>query len=376
MTTRNAIGTVFFFGLFLFITWQAIRLFEPFFGPLLAAALLAIVFYPLHEWLGRKIRFRRPTYHALLTDLAVFLFFVVPFGLLVWAAVVQVETLLPSIKPFADRVVSAVRTQSADRLPGAKYLPPFIKKRIDFRSDDMQERVQRLTSTGLSRVATLGGALARNTVTIVFALVIVLFSLFFFFRDGPTWYRQWNDYLPLTKDAKARIDEKVHDTIIGVVRGTFITALAQSSFATVGFFIARIDAALFLGFLSFVATLIPSVGTALVWVPVAIYLFLTGQVGWGIFMVVWGFIVGLIDNVVRPYVVGDKADLPFFWLFFAILGGLQIFGFKGLVLGPLILALMPVLLDIYRVRFLEAGHGGEPDIVTSDKATGGKNAHP
>jgi predicted PurR-regulated permease PerM len=105
---------------------------------------------------------------------------------------------------------------------------------------------------------------------------------------------------------------------------------------------------------TFAATLIPSVGTALIWVPVAIYLFIAGLVGKGIFMVLWGILaIGLIDNVVRPLVVGNKADMPFFWLFFAILGGLDAFGIKGLILGPLILGLMPVLLDIYRSRYTE-----------------------
>jgi predicted PurR-regulated permease PerM len=377
MTTRNSVSTLFFFGLLLFMTYQAGRLFAPFFGPLLAAALLAIVFYPLHRWFGRKFRFRGPSAHALLSDLLVFLFFVVPLGLLIWAAVVQVDTVLPAVKPVAERVTSAVRSRSLEKLPGFKYVPTFIKQRIDFRSEEMQSRLESLASTGFSRVAALGTALAKNTFTITLNLIIVLFSLFFFFRDGPRWYAAWNNHLPLSKDAKKRIDAKIHDTVIGVVRGTFLTSLAQSTAATIGYFALGIRAALFLGFLTFAATLIPSIGAALVWVPIAILLFIKGSIVKGCILIGWGVVVvGLLDNVLRPIVVGDKADLPFFWLFFAILGGIQVFGFKGLVLGPLILGIMPVLLEIYRSRFLETPHSGSTDIVAADKQTGGKSAHP
>jgi predicted PurR-regulated permease PerM len=107
------------------------------------------------------------------------------------------------------------------------------------------------------------------------------------------------------------------------------------------------------------AGLLPVIGTALVWVPLSVSAFLQGHPGQGFFLLCWGFlVVGLVDNVLRPYLVGKNSDVSFFMLFISLLGGLQVWGFKGVIIGPLVVAIAPVIFDVYKKRYMH-----EPEVL-------------
>jgi predicted PurR-regulated permease PerM len=219
--------------------------------------------------------------------------------------------------------------------------------------DTLPEKFDRWASQSVGLAAASGAALAKNTLGFLIAFALLVFSLFFMFRDGNRYYDEWNRLLPMPAGSKRRLDDKIHSTIIGVVRGTFITALAQTLVSVVGFIIVGTPALVLLGLASFAATIIPGIGPALIWAPVAIYYLLAGSYFRGIFLILWGVLVtGLIDNVLRPYVVGKRVDMPVFWLFLSILGGLQSFGIAGVLLGPLVITVLGFLLDIYRDVYL------------------------
>ena len=133
----------------------------------------------------------------------------------------------------------------------------------------------------------------------------------------------------------------------------FLTALVQGITGAVGYLIVGAPAVAVLGFLTALASLIPSIGTTLVWLPLAVVYFIKHAYLKGIFVLAWGlFVVGLLDNFLRPLFMRGKSDLPFLALFFGLLGGMQIWGFKGILLGPLLMAVLPALLDAYRQRYL------------------------
>jgi predicted PurR-regulated permease PerM len=278
---------------------------------------------------------------------------IIPFGLFVWAAIAQSDAVIPLAKTGAQKVSQLIKKSPTESLPVLRRLPSYITDRVDTRSADVRARLADSAQNVVGYAAAAGTALAKNAVNVLLDLFVLLFALFFFFRDGPVWYAEAGELLPLNQDHKRRLDRRIHATIIGVVRGTFITSVAQSAVATLAFFIIGLPGALVLGFMTFIATIIPTVGTALIWVPVALYFLFAGPLWKGLFMVAAGvFGIGLIDNIVRPLVVRGDSELPFFWLFFAILGGLQVFGMMGVLLGPLMIAVMPILFDIYRTRYL------------------------
>jgi len=196
------------------------------------------------------------------------------------------------------------------------------------------------------------GGLAKNTFELITDFFIMLFTLFFLFRDGHRLYAAFYDALPIEESHKALIFDRLDHTMIAVVRGTLLTALAQGVAAGTAYWALGVPFPVFLGSLSALFSLIPFGGTALVWGPVAAYLFWTAPVWKGIAMVSVGVgLVGLMDNFLQPLLVGSGADLPVLFLFFASLGGLAYFGFIGLFLGPILLGIALAAFQIYRDNY-------------------------
>ena len=205
------------------------------------------------------------------------------------------------------------------------------------RKNAAQNAVQFLLVRG--RTALLG-ALA-----LVGDLTLTLFVLFFFLRDGDTMAARAKRLIPLEEKRKASLDRHLQDVTHAVVFGTVVTALVQGSLIGVAFWITGLRSPVVFGVLATVASFIPFVGTGLIWVPAAIFLFAKGFVGKAIFMAVWGALVaGSADNFLRPALVSGRAEMGTLTVFFGALGGLAAFGFAGLFLGPVVLALALALI--------------------------------
>ena len=361
--SRQAVTIAGFFIVFLFMLFQALRLVAPFFAPLLGAAVLAIVFFPLHRRIGHWIP-RHRGLQAFLSDLAVLILFVLPFGLVLWAAVAQTAAIFPRAEEESARVAQFVRKAPTESFPLLQRLPPSLRHQLDMHSTQIRER---LTESARGIVAFLAhkvSTFAQHTFHALVAIGVLLFSLFFFFRDGPNMVASLHRLVPLPTGARERLDDRVRRTVVGVVRGTFLTSLAQGVLCTIGFLIAGTGASILLGVLAAVCSIIPGVGTAIVWIPVSLFLIFTGVTAKGIFLLIWGVaIVAGLEHLLRPWLMGSAGDLPLFWLVFSILGGLEVFGVKGLLLGPLIMGTVAVLFEIYESRFL----ADEPFVLLDDK---------
>jgi len=349
---RSWLKPAFFFLLYGFMLYEGARLLEPFSGPLICAIAIGIVFFPMHDWLVTKLGKRSLWWAALLSDLAVLLFFVVPIGFILWAVIDEADDLLPFIKSWFDQALLWLKGNPLNS-PWLEHLPMALRRQLDLSSAAAQQRLDGLANHSLTILATMSTAIAGHALSAVVDVLIFLFVLFFVFRDGEALMARLTELLPLDIKSKGEIVQKLKLTVFGVMRGTFLTALLQGACATIGFLIVQTEGAILLGVMTAFATLIPSVGTAFVWIPVALIYFLTGHIVKGIFVVAWGIlVVGILDNIVRPYIVGSKADMPFLWLFLGILGGLEVFGLLGLLLGPIIVGIIPVLSEIYEQRYM------------------------
>lgn len=346
--TSDRIGAAFFAALLLFILYQAARMLAPFFGPLLCAIAAAIVCYPVHAWISRRLKGWGASLRALVSLGVIWLFAVVPLTFIIWSTAAEIQAVLPEVKTATHSLIAKVATFQAQHRDWRDRLPRRIAERLDAGSMNLGEKLANASEAFLGFLAEGAAGLARNVLDFVFDLLLFLLALFFLLRDGPDMVRQLQDVLPLSAALKGRLAERTKDTVEGVVRGAVIVGLAQGFAAMVGFFIVGARAAVLLGCLTAVASLVPAVGTALVWVPVSLAYLVTGSIWKGVFLIAWGLMIGVLDNVVRPAAVGSKADIPFLWLTFSLLGGLQVFGLKGLLLGPLIFAILPILLDIFK----------------------------
>ena len=199
--------------------------------------------------------------------------------------------------------------------------------------------------------AQLGGVL-KNALLLIINFLIMVIALFFFFRDGDMYYRTALEILPFTDEQKASITKKLSGTFSAVINGIFLVALLQGIVTGIGFAIFGIPFYVLWGFLAFILALLPVVGAAAVWLPGAIYLLLTGQTLNGFLLAIWGLLfVSTPDNFLKPILIGKQAKIPVFFLFLGILGGIKVYGVLGILFGPLIVTLVMVFIQIYRVEY-------------------------
>ena len=333
------------------VLYQLALVFAPFFTPILWALILARLFYPLYQYLLRLMR-GQATLSAFLSTLAVTFVAVLPVAYLAFLAITE------TIHAY-QAAITWLQGGGLKRLPAALMGLPLIGNisqellgRFVLAYGDLQgslleggKAVSAVLLTGVS-------GLAKNTFDLITDFFIMLFTLFFFFRDGHRLYDVFYDAVPIDEGHKAAIFDRLTQTMVAVVRGTLLTALAQGLVAGLIYWVLNVPFPVFLGSMSALFSLLPFGGTALVWVPVATYLFWTAPLWKGIVMIEAGVgLVGLMDNYLQPLLVGSGADLPVLFLFFATIGGLAYFGFIGLFLGPILLGIAIATFKIYRENY-------------------------
>lgn len=216
-------------------------------------------------------------------------------------------------------------------------------------------------------VARHGGAVVGGLAGLLLGFALVLLSMFFFYTEGEAILGQLSLLSPLPKKYDSMFAARFKDVIDATFRGQMFTGIAQGVVTGIGLAIASVPGAGFWAAVAALLSLIPMVGAAAVWVPASVYLAIAASMGerpwWhAIFLAAWGAIpVSLVDNIVRPWAMKGKAQLPAIPLLFAVLGGLQAFGFVGLVIGPLVFSLLASIIDIYKKSF-SADAAGESKV--------------
>jgi predicted PurR-regulated permease PerM len=191
-------------------------------------------------------------------------------------------------------------------------------------------------------------AITRSVPAALIRLGITLVTFFFFLRHGAGWIQKLQGGLPIETEHSRGLIEIAGQTINAVFRGVLLTAAAQGCLAGLGYWVAGAQTPILLGIATFVASMIPFFGAAGIWVPTCIVIYLSGHTWAAIGLAVWGtLVVSLVDNFLKPYLIGREMKLPVLWLFLAIIGGLKLFGFLGVIVGPAALALAFACYRIY-----------------------------
>ena len=252
------------------------------------------------------------------------------------------------------RGISRIRELVSSLQPGGAlrhFLERLVKwlTHLGIEPQRLADQVRDATAEASVRLASIATTVAGTTFAILLAIFFLILSMFFVLQNWSALSRRAEIMLPLRpRDTRALFDEfrRVGRTVL---LGTLLTGLAQGLLATIGYFITRVPEAPLLGALTTVASLLPGVGTLLVWVPAGLYLILSGHAGLGIAELVYGaaVVVGLSDYIIRPRLVGGHGEAPALLTFVALFGGLEVFGLIGLILGPVITSLAVALLRIY-----------------------------
>jgi predicted PurR-regulated permease PerM len=338
------------------LLYQLALIFAPFFTPILWAMILVRLFYPWYSYLLRSLN-GHATLSAGLSTLMVTLVAVLPVGYLAFLAVTE------TIHAYQAAMVW-LQGGGLERLPELAAGLPLIGRasqsvvgQFIIAYGDLQGSLLEGGKAVSGALLTGMSGLAKNTFELVTDFFIMLFTIFFLFRDGHRLYRAFYSAIPIEDSHKAAIFERLNQTVVAVVRGTLLTALAQGVVAGLIYWALGVGFPVFLGSLTALLSLLPFGGTALVWIPVAGYLFLTAPLWKGLAMVAIGIgLVGLMDNFLQPILIGSGADLPLLFLFFASLGGLAYFGFIGLFLGPILLCIAIAALKIYQENYGSKAH--------------------
>lgn len=352
----SILSTVFLFGLLLLVLWGCYEIMKPYVSTIVLAGILAALFGPLNRRIVSLLKGRRNA-AALLSCVLLTLVVVLPLFTVLVMVIQQGIDSFRAIQAW----VEAGKHQMLLDVPVVKHIAELADgyfDRIDALVGGVEKpelKLKELLSSVSSKVAGFlinqSGFIIGNVTMLVGNFLLMLFVFFFLVRDEDEILASVLHLSPLSMSKEQQIIAKVKAVARSALLGTLLTALAQAIAGGIAFWIVGLPAAfwaLMIGFTS----LIPVVGTALVWVPAAGYLFVAGKTGYAIFMVVWSVVVvGSIDNFVRPIFMQGSADMSSLLVFLAILGGISYFGLIGLLYGPLLVGLGTVLLYIYALEF-------------------------
>ena len=310
---------------------------QPFIPAITIAVAVAVATWRPQAWLRRRLHSQ--TAAAAVSVALVAGLIVVPLSLLITYLVRQ--------------IIASIHTWQAggglSEWRSIVHLPQPMGRALDWAQANLDLQAQ-LSAIGQS-LAGQAGNLLTGSISLVTQLVIMLFVLFFLYRDQDKALNALRHLLPLSAEEASRMGSRIEDTIRAVVNGSLTVAFVQALLAGVMYTALGVPASVIWGCATFIAALIPMFGTFMVWGPVAVFLVLSGSWVKAIILVVWGGLaVSSIDNLLYPHLVGDRLRLHTIPTFFAILGGIWLFGPAGLILGPLAMAVTIGLLEVWRSR--------------------------
>jgi len=312
------------------------------------AATCAVLFQRIHGRLLRVCRGRRAA-AAVLATITVVLFVVLPFAL-VLAAIAQQGLLLYQAIASGQVNVQAPIDLIERLLPSTTR---FLE-RYGVNIEQLRLSVQEVAAGLTHAIAARALAAGRDVLLLILLFGLMLYLLFFFFRDGDRIVAAVMRVAPLGEDRKHRLLLKFAQVARATVKGTLIVAVAQGGLGAIIFGVVGIRTAVFWGVLMAVLSLLPAVGAGLVWLPAAIILFAGGHVWQGLVVLLGGvFVIGLVDNLLRPIVVGRDTKTPDYLILISTLGGLAAFGLAGFVVGPFIAAGFLVLWEMFAEEYAE-----------------------
>ncbi|QIL72940.1 AI-2E family transporter [Diaphorobacter sp. HDW4B] len=305
---------------------------------------LAILFAPLQKWLLQRMP-KRKNWAALITLSVCLLLVILPLLLIVTSLVTEAGAIYERLKSGQLNVGSYLQTVS-------KALPAWAMQLLDhFHLTSMAEIEDRLSKFGAQAsqfLATKAVDVGSNTLQFVVGFGVMLYLLFFLLRDGSQLAARIRDAVPLDPMHKRKLAAKFTTVIRATVKGNIAVAAVQGALGGLIFWILGIQGPVLWGVIMAFLSLLPAVGAALIWAPVAIYFFATGATWQGVVLVAFcAGIIGSVDNILRPLLVGKDTKLPDYVVLISTLGGMAIFGISGFVIGPMVAALFNAVWDLF-----------------------------
>lgn len=351
-SNSDKIGTVFFFLFLSFSLYLGYLIFEPFLKIIVFSILITIIFYPLFSKINSKIKKR--TLSAVIITLIIIMFILIPGTLFIMFVTDQMISLYPTLANKISNIKDINYYIESIPLISDMYHKLLVGMESFNIKINLEETLRAIFNYVANFIISQGKSIFINFTLFVIGMIFVIITIFFLFRDGKRLYFFVYEVIPLSVKEKDILFTKFYNAIMGVVLGIVLTAIFQGILAGIGYYFAGIDYSFFWGFMTFLASFFPIGGTALVWVPIAIYAFFGKGLFTGIFLTLWGiFVISMIDNIVKPIIIGDRTSIHPMVLAFALLGGLNLFGFVGIFLAPIIVVFVENMLVLFKEKYLD-----------------------
>ena len=321
----------------------------PFVNVLAWASVLAVLFYPIHQRLVALTK--RPSLSALLSTIIVIAVIVVPLTLLTLVVAKEIGEVAKDAQGF-------FRSLLDPSSPVIGRVMGWLGLRVDASHLDLQGYL-------LERLENISGAIAGRTLGLlggvvgaIFQVFFTVFTIYYLFRDGDRIFYGMLEWIPLNAAETRQIFHRTREVIHASVYGVIVIAMIQGTLGGLAFAALGLPSAVVWGVAMFFLSMVPMVGSSVIWAPTAIYLAMSGHWGKALALALLGaLVIGTVDNFLRPKLVGERAGLHELLIFFSVLGGLQIWGPLGLVLGPVMIAITLALFDIIKRLSLSPAPG-------------------
>ncbi len=326
----------FFLALIILVSIAFALVIRPFFAAILWAVVAAILFAPLNESLRARMRGGRNR-AASLTLLLIVLLVIVPAIILV-IALIQEGTLVYNSIQSGEIDFAQIFEQFRASLPA--WATGLLDRSGLTNLDSVQEMLDSSLRASFRTLAGQALQIGQGAFSFLVALSVMLYLTFFMLRDGESLARRLSQAAPLRSQARQALVQQFVLVVRAMIKGSIVVAIVQGLIGGVVFWMLGISGALLWGVMMGFFSLLPAIGTGLVWVPVALYLIVSGAIVKAAILIFSGlFIIGLVDNVLRPALVGRETRIPDYVVLISTLGGIELFGFSGLIVGPMIAAL-------------------------------------
>jgi predicted PurR-regulated permease PerM len=308
----------------------------PFYGAVFWAVILGILFAPMQRQLQLKFGWQR-NLTSLLTLSICLVIAILPVIVLSFFLVQEGTAVYKSIES-GELDIAGYVSQFKHSLPS--YFQHLLDRFGMGELNGLREKIIKSAMTGNEFVATQAFSFGQGTFEFIVSFFIMLYLLFFFLRDGADLARKVRTAVPLEEHQKRRLQLKFNRVVRATVKGNLVVAITQGALGGAIFWFLDIPSALIWAVLMAFLSLLPAVGAGIIWAPVAAFFLFTGAIWQGVTLALFGvFVIGLVDNVLRPILVGKDTKMPDYMILISTLGGMAIFGLNGFVIGPLIAAL-------------------------------------
>lgn len=335
----SSIVLIFFVILLGYLSYE---IFKPFLFPIAWGIVFSLLFYPLYAFLNRYIRWKSLV--SILVIIIIIFLIIAPFSYFSVMLASEAKGLLKYAGSGKENILQKIIEKEPTKT--------IVQKSMDILQIDEDELSNNISEV-LTKISKELTGIVTKGISGVFASIVDFFimavCIFFFLRDGPSILKKIQEYLPFSEDQKERMKKQITDIVVSTMYGGVIIALVQGSIGGMTFAILGISSPVMWGLAMAITSFLPLIGPFIIWMPAAIYLFFAGYIIKAFILVFIGFFgISMVDNFLRPLIIGSRTKMPFLPLFFTVLGGIKLFGLIGIIMGPLIFALFVSIFEIFR----------------------------